>query len=83
MMNFVEIRNLVVEVLDKKLHGATLKDRTLQSRTICDTDRYEWTLKFDRKNYKINVDHNKELKEVEIWVWNNFDLIVRYTKQYI
>ncbi len=83
MMNFVEIKELVKDVVRSKFHGVTLNDWELQSTTKCDTDIYTWYFESDNKRHKVNVHHNKVSKEVEISIWKGFWLIKRHTKQYI
>ena len=84
MMNFAEIKDLMVEVVRScNLHGVTLSEYYLQSSTNGWVNIYKYTFKFDNKKYKIVAKHDTISKEVEIKVWQSFHRVITHTKQYI
>ena len=84
MMNFAEIKDLMLEVVRScDLHGVTLEDYYLQSSTNGWVDIYKYSFKSDNKMYKIVAKHDTISKTVEVKIWHGFFRVITHTKQYI
>ena len=84
MMNFAEIKDLMLEVVRScNLHGVTLNDYYLQSSTNGWVNIYKYTFKSDNKMYKIVAKHDTISKTVEVKIWHGFFRVITHTKQYI
>ena len=83
MMNFAEIKDLMVEVVRSQFHGVTLNDYYLQSATNGWVDIYKYSFKSDNKMYKIVAKHDTISKTVEVKIWHGFFRVITHTKQYI